>query len=900
MSWLRNIIARSTGSSDAEFEGRLDDELQFHVDRQAEENIKCGMDRATARREALRQLGGVEQVRENVRDACRIVWLSDLFRDTKFSLRMLARSPAFAVTAVVVLGVAIGLSTTIFSFVRAILIEPLPFANSDRLVVIGTFNSNREHPLTGASWPDIVDWKKSAKSFSDMAAFKNGDMDLSDGKSTQRIRGLFVTRNFFELLGIPFELGRSFSESEESDSANALILSRELWKSRYQHKLDIVGNSVDVYSWIIRPEHGLSRWQIVGIAEQEIPFLPVAVDALGDRFGINDQVQFWRPIGLYDEAERKERWEYTAIARLNPGVTIEQARAEMATISSHLADEYPEANNNWSAKVTPLNELVTSDIRPALQLLSGAVAFLLLIACANVASLLIVRGIARQQEFAVRIAVGAGRWRLIRQLITESVLLCLAGGALGSLLSVWCIDAVRLFAPTKVPRLGEVSVDSTVLMFALGLSLMTGLFVGILPACLAFRTDVNDTLKSGGRGSSAARSRKRWMAILVGGEVAVCLVLLTGSGLLIQSFAAIIGVDPGFRTDNLMTMTVSLPQGKYEWKHNTEFCVELTSKLRTVPGIAAASAVRGVPTRETNFDAPVFIDGAPEIPRDERPDVRLRVVEPGFFEVMEVPLLEGRLFEPADSIGNIGHAPQIICNETMARRHWPGESAIGKKFCVVEADYDKMEVVGVVGDVQFGALVDEARPEIYYPEALFPQSEFTLLVRTEVPPEQMMATVETLVREAEPDVVITDTESMDTVLSKSLSKERFLVLLLSAFSLGAFLLSVTGHYGVVAYAVSQRRQEIGIRMALGATVASIVRMIVSEGLLISGMGLLVGLCLSLALSQFLQSQLFGISAADPLTLAIAAGVLLLATSLASLIPSIRGARISPASTLRSS
>ena len=900
MSWLQNTVARLTGQPAEQFEDQLDDELQFHVDRQTEENIKCGMDRATARREALRQFGGIEQVREEVRDASRIVWLSDLFRDTKFSLRMLARSPAFAATAVVVLGVAIGISTTIFSFVRAILIEPLPFANSDRLVVIGTFNPNREPQATGASWPDIVDWKKSAKSFSDIAAFKNGDMDLSDGTSNHRIRGLFVTRNFFELLSIPFALGRSFSEVEENDSANALILSHELWESRYQQKPDIVGDSVDVYSWIIRPEHGLSRWQVVGIAGQEIPFLPVAVDALGDRFGINDQVQFWRPIGLYEEAMRNERYEYTAIARLNAGVTIAQARAEMAAISSHLADEYPETNHNWSARITPLNDLVTSEIRPALQLLSGAVAFLLLIACANVASLLIVRGIVRQQEFAVRIAVGAGRWRLIRQLITESILLCLAGGALGALLSIWWVDAVRLFAPTNVPRLGEVSVDSTVLMFALGLSLMTGLLVGILPACLAFRTDVNDTLKSGGRGSSAARSRKRWMGILVGGEVAVCLVLLTGSGLLIQSFAAIIRVDPGFRTDSLMTMTVSLPQGKYEWKHNTEFCVELTSKLRAVPGVIAASAVRGVPTRETNFDAPVFVDGTPEIPRNERPHVRLRVVEPGFFEVMEVPLLDGRLFEPADSIGKIGHAPQIICNETMARRHWPGESAIGKKFCVVEADYDKMEVVGVVGDVRFGALVDEARPEIYYPEALFPQSEFTLLVRTEVPPAQLMAAVETLVREAEPDVVITNTESMDTVLSKSLSKERFLVLLLSAFSLGAFLLSVTGHYGVVAYAVSQRRQEIGIRMALGATAPSIIRMIVSEGLVISGVGLVVGLGLSLALSQFLQSQLFGISAADPLTLTVATGVLLLATSLASLIPSIRGATINPAAALRSS
>jgi predicted permease len=414
MSWLRNIAARLTASPSDQFGNQLDDELKFHVDGQTEENVRTGMNRATARREALRQFGGVEQAREEVRDASRIVWFSDLFRDTKFSLRMLARSPAFATTAVVVLGLAIGLSTTIFSFVRAILIEPLPFANSDRLVVIRTFNPQRELPLVGASWPDIVDWKKSAKSFSDMAAFTTGDMDLSDGTSTQRIRGLFVTRNFFELLGIPFALGRTFSESEEKDSVNALIFSRDLWESRYQRRPDIVGDSVDVYSWIIRPKHGLSTWQVVGVAGQEMPFLPTSANALGDRFGINDPVQFWRPIGIYEEADRNGRYDYTAIARLKAGVSIEQARAEMATLSANLADEYPETNDNWSAQVTLLDDLVTSDIRPALQLLSGAVGFLLLIACANVASLLIVRGIARQQEFAVRIAVGAGRWRLMR------------------------------------------------------------------------------------------------------------------------------------------------------------------------------------------------------------------------------------------------------------------------------------------------------------------------------------------------------------------------------------------------------------------------------------------------------------------------------------------------------
>ncbi len=822
-----------------------------------------------------------------------------MLQDTRFALRLIARAPGFSITAVAILSLAIGLAATIFSFVHAILIEPLPFEDAGQLVVIRTRNPEREKPLVGASYPDFLDWRESATSFEQMAAYRTGDMDLSDGESMQRIRGLFVTRNFFETVGNRLEIGRPFTEEEETENANALILSQNLWSQRYQSNPEIIGETVDVYSWIIRPEHGLSTWQIVGVADQEIPFLPTAADALGERFGINDRVQFYRPIGNYDEPERNDRYENTVIARLKHGVTVEQAQHEMTAISKGLADKYPVTNEGWAAEVTLLDDLVTSEIRPALQLLSGAVAFLLLIAAANVACLLIVRGIARQGEFAIRIAVGAGRWRLMRQLVTESVLLCLAGGVLGVLLSIWGVDLVRHFVPDDVPRLRDVAVDSTVLLFSLGLSLATGVLVGVIPSVLASRTDVNDALKSGGRGSSATRSHRRLMNVLVAGEVAVCLVLLTGSALLVQSFRAITQVDPGFRADNLITMTVSLPQGKYEWKHNSEFCVEMVEKLRAVPGVSSASAVRGVPTRETNFDVHLFVDGAPDVPKRNRPFVRIRVVDPGFFEVMEVPLLEGRRFEPADSIGKIGHAPRILCNQTMADRHWPDDSAIGKFVTVVEADYPKMEIVGVVGDVKFSGLAEDSWPEVYYPEALFPQSEFTLLVRTEVPPETLMATVETLVRDAEPDVVISDTDSMKSVISKSLSKERFLVLLLSTFSVGAFVLSVTGHYGVVSYAVSQMRYEIGIRMALGARGSSIVRLIMTKGLLTCGVGLLLGLGMCIVMSRLFESQLYGISATDPSTLIASSIAMLIATSLASLIPAFRGSRISPAVALRS-
>ncbi|MBI1314634.1 FtsX-like permease family protein [bacterium] len=882
-----------------QFESELDDELQFHLELQTEEFVRQGLTPDDARREAQRQFGGVEQIKEQVRDTRRLVWLSDALRDARLGIRMLQRSPGFVVTVALILGIAIGLATTIFSFVRAILLEPLPYPQADRLVVIRSVNPERELQLFGVSWPDLQDWRNQATSFDGIAAFRHLTCDLTDGQSTQRIHGMSTTRDFFEVVDVPLAFGRTFNADEEGTKSGKLVLGHDLWLHRFRGDPDIVGRTQDVYSWARYPETGPFAWEIVGIAGIDIPFLPTDTNVVRESPGINERVEFWQPPWVFNKDDRTARYEWTAVARLKPGVTIEQAASEMRLISKRLADEHPESNRNWSAEVVPLEELVTSEIRPALWLLCGAVGFLLLIACANVSGLLVVRGIARQQELAVRIALGAGRWRLIRQLITESLLLCLAGGAAGILLSFWSVDVVRAFAPPDVPRLQTVRIDVLVLAFALGLSVLTGVLVGGLPALLGSAFDLNETLKSGGRSVSAAKSRRRMMGGLVIGEVAVCLVLLTGAGLLIRSFASVLAVDPGFRTDQMLTMTVSLPSAKYEWKHNTEFCVELVTKLRELPGVESASAIRGVPTRETHFDSNLYFADRPPVPKHELPQAVARVIEPGFFETMEVPLLEGRLFEPADSIGRIGYSRVTVCNETFAKRFFPGESALGKRFSVTGSDENMMEIVGVAGDVRFSGLTRQPNAEFYYPEALFPQTEFTLLIRTAGEPQSLLGTVEKLVREAEPDVVITAPQSMDEVVSESLSRERFLMLLLSVFSLGALVLSVTGHYGVMVWSVSQRRREIGIRSALGATTAQIVWQIAGEGLLLTMTGLAIGAALSLAGARWIESELYGIAATDPVNLATAVLVLLLASLLAVTIPAIRGARVHPAEVLRS-
>jgi len=591
-----------SADSDSPQDDPVQRELQFHIDMQTEENIRQGMEPEEARREAKRTFGGVEQIREEAREVGRAVWLSDLVRDASLAARMLARSPGFAVTVVLILGMAIGLSTTIFSFVQAILVKPLPYPDADRLVVLQTVNPGREMQMYGVSIPDLISWQEQATCFEGIAAFRPINVDPTDGQSTQRIDGLSSTRNFFDVVGIPMSQGRTFTEQEEYVNSGSIVLSHGLWKRRFRSAPNVVGKTQDVYSWTKNPSYGISSWEILGVTAFDIPFLPTMADITGNVLGIGDTIEYWQPMWVYPKDDRRDRYQYTTIARLKPGVTVEQAAAEMKIVAKNLGEEFPESNSEWTIDVVPVEEVVTAEIRPALMLLCGAVAFVLLIACANVAGLLVVRGLARQQEFAVRVALGAGRWRLIRQLLTESLMLCLAGGLFGILVSIWSVDVVRALAPQDVPRLGEVQVDLAVLGFAIGLSVLTGVIVGVLPAVLGSTIDLSESLKSGGRGASAAKSRRRLMSALVIGEISVCVVLLTGAGLLIRSFAHVLSVDPGFRTDQLVTMTVSLPQAKYLWKHNSEFCVEVTSKLRELPGVTAASAVRGVPTRETHFD----------------------------------------------------------------------------------------------------------------------------------------------------------------------------------------------------------------------------------------------------------------------------------------------------------
>ncbi len=637
---------------------------------------------------------------------------------------------------------------------------------------------------------------------------------------------------------------------------------------------------------------------MLGVVGQEVCFPPTTAGLRAESVLVDQSIAFWRPL-VFDQYDKREyRNQTNVIARLKSGVTVEQARADMKLVSQRLEEEHPATNRGWQAEVIPIHDVVTQQIRPALVLLSGAVACVLLIACANTGSLILVRSISRQPELAIRLAHGAGRLRVVRQLVTEAVVFCLVSGVLGLLLSVWGTDIIRALAPSDVPRLREVSIDRNVLLFALGLSVLSGVAVSLIPALLACRTSLSEVLKSGGRTGSASRSRRWVMNSLVVGETALCLMLLAGAATLIQGFIRVTGRDPGFRQDHLLTMLVSLPQAKYEWNHNSIFCNRLVERIETLPEVEAAAAIRGMPMQENLIDVSIFVPGEPHYEPADQPRVRGRVVTPGYFRTMQIPLLEGREFTVEDGIGEIGDAGVSVISESTAKRFWPGQSPVGQRFHVVSLEYPDIEVIGVVADVRYSGMVEPVTNDIYYHEALFPQAEFTLLIRTQVPPAQLGGAVQELVHDEEPEAVITDVMTMGEAVSQSLSHERFTMVLLTAFSLCALLLAVTGHYGVVSYAVSQRRRELGIRLAIGAAPGDLVRLIVREGALLSVVGLVAGIAGSFGIARLLHSSIPGFDAVDLPTVAMATVLLLASACIATLLPAWRTTRVQPSEVLR--
>jgi putative ABC transport system permease protein len=811
--------------------------------------------------------------------------MDTLLHDVRFGARMLRKSPGLTATAIFALALGVGVNTAIFSVVDAVLLRPLPYAEPGRLVSVAGTNARRPGEPLPVSYPNFADWRGQATAFERLAAYDPTDFNLVAGGRPERVKGAVVTSDLFALLGAGPQLGRQFTAEEDvPGAAPAVILSHGLWQRQFGGDPAAVGRALPVGG---RPAN------IVGVMPSGFAFPPGAEPA-----------ELWAPMS-FNETYIAERNMHNlgVVGRLAAGATVEQARAEMEAVAARLAEQYPASNGGWGARVVPLQEHLVGNVRPALLMLLGAVAFVLLIACANVANLLLARASSRRKEMAVRAALGAGRWRVARGLLVESVMLALAAGALGLLLAFWGTDLLVALGPGDLPRIGEVALDERVLLFTLAVSLLTGVGFGLAPAAQASRADLVDALKEGGSNPSA-RPGGRLRGALVVSEIALALVLLVGAGLLVRSFARLLEVDPGFRPEGVVTMQLQLSDASYAENHQVvSFYDRLLERARGLPGVVEAGLVTTVPLGKGAMALTYDVEGRPPAPPNERTSASFDVASPGYFRAMNIPLVRGRTFTDADREGS---PAVVIVSETMARRAWPGEDPLGKRITMGASASGppppSREVVGVVGDVKHGGLEAEVKEAIYAPYGQVPWPNVTLVARTEADPDATAVAMRAAVRGVSPDQPVYNVRVMEQVVAESVAKPRLYASLLGLFAGLALLLSAMGIYAVMSYTVTQRAHEIGIRMALGARPGDVLRLVVGHGMRLTLVGVAIGLAAAFGLARLLASLsaslLFGVSATDPATFGGIALLLAGVALLACWLPARRAARVDPLVALR--
>lgn len=801
--------------------------------------------------------------------------MTNFLQDLRFSLRMLGRTPGFTIVALLTLALGIGANTAIFSVVNAVLLKPLPFGEPDRIVSVWTTWQNRGMERDIFSPANFLDLEQQTDTLAAVAAYMYFGFDITEGGEPESLTAALVTPAMFRVLGVEPILGRTFT-AEEALPGNhrVVILSHALWQTRFGSDPGILGRDVSL--------DGVPR-TVIGVMPEGIAF--------------PDGVKVWGPLAMTERTRQSRGAIYLdVIARLADGAGLEPAQAELDTIGARLASAYPDANTGMGLQLEPLHDQLVGNVRTALLVLCGAVAFVLLVGCTNLANLLLAAAAVRHREFALRAALGASRWRLIRQLLTESVALSLAGGALGILFAMWGLSALVAFDPGNVRRLDQVSLDGNVLMFTLALSLLTGILFGLAPAFGASRPDVHDALKEGGRGA-APGGRRGLGRILVVAEVALVLVLLAGAGILIRSFAHLRSVDPGFNPDGVMSLQLFLPRARYaEAPARTTFARAMLERVGSIPGVRSTAIGSTVPFSEVPYvhDTSFLIAGRPVPPPDREPTAYEHRASPGYFRTLGIPLLRGRRFTDQD---HEDAAPVIIINAELARRFWPDGNPIGERITTMD-DIGPMEIIGVVGDTRFGQLDGDIRPAIYYPYAQSPTFGLTLLARTDGPPLSLAGAVKTQLWSLDAELPAQYINSMRGLIDGTLALPRFTMLLLGAFAGLALILAAVGIYGVIAYSVSQRTQEIGVRMALGARRRDVFRLVLGQGMMLTGLGVLLGLAGALALTRFLTSLVFEVSVTDPVTYLAVAALLSSIALLACYIPARRAMRVDPLVALR--
>ncbi len=815
-----------------------------------------------------------------------------MVNDWRLGLRVLARNPGFACIAVAALALGIGANSAIFSVVNAVLLRPLEYPDPGRIAIVWDTNPhiNLGITLLPPTIPNFLDWKAENRSFERMASVTSENVNLTGMGDPERFTAARVSADFFPIMGIAPMLGRTFRPEQDREGAGcAAVLGFGLWRRRFGSDPSAVGRSVRL--------NGQSC-VIEGVMPKGFEF-PKSAE-MPTYFGFGEKTEVWIP-SAYSARQLRNRGSHTifVIARLRRATPLARADAEMKGIAARLEQKYPNDNSGWSAGVQPLQQHIVSGVRPALLVMQAAVAFVLLIACANVANLLLARAAGRHKEMAIRTAIGAGPRQLARQLLVESLILALLGGAFGLLLSIWGVKAFASLAPSNIPRVRDASLDFTVLAFTLAISLATGILFGLVPAVQAVRADVNATLKEGGK-SSAARGSRRLRSVLVLGEVTTATLLLAGAGLLIRSFLKLENVDPGFRPEKILAMDIPLPDSEmYRGPgKKAAFFEQLLQRYTALPGVAGAGAISALPLAGGEEVELVTVEGRPA-PKSvsEAALGDLRVVTPGYFAVMGIPALKGRVNSERDTRDSVQIA---VVDQVMASTYWPGADPVGRRFKLGDQNSKApwLTVVGVVGSVRHSGLHAVMRPQFFLPHRQFDWSSMTVVLRTAADPTSVVPVLKKEVRAVDPDQPIAKIMTVESVLADSVALPRFRTLLLGVFAALALLLAAVGIYGVVSYTVSQRTREIGLRVALGAARGTILRMVFRQGISLALGGVCCGLAAAFGLTRLLSGMLYGVGATDPATFAEVSVVLIVVAAAASYLPARRALRVDPVVALR--
>ena len=810
-------------------------------------------------------------------------------KDLRYGLRMMAKNPGFTAVAVLTLALGIGVSTTLFSVVNGVLLNPLPYPQPDRLVAL--YSRTADSPRWSIPYPNFLDWVRDNRSFSALAAYREEDYNLTGMGEPERVAGEMVSASFFPVLGVKPALGRTFLPEEDQVGARPVVLiSDSLWKRKFGSAPDAVGKTLTLSG---------AGYTIVGV-------IPASFHYSGYNFGSGSDV--YAPIGQWNDPtfrDRKVGMGMDAVGRLKPGVTFDQAKADMDALARHLADEYPEADKGLGITMLPLKQNIVGDIQPYLLVLLAAVAFVLLIACVNVANLLLARSTSRTREFAVRTAIGAGAGRIIRQLLTESLLIALAGGGLGVLLCAWGLQAVLTILPEALPRVEEVRLDGRVLLFTLATSLLAGILFGLVPALKSVRPDLHEILKRGGRGLSGTRHRAQ--DVFVVAEVALALVLLAGAGLMIRALAKLWSVDPGFDSHHLLTFVLSLPTTANQspdavraaWRRTQE-------ELAAIPGVQSASLTVTARPLQGDSEVPFWLEGQAKPPTQaEMKETLFYTVQPDYLKVMGIPLQRGRFLTSADN----EHSPVVtVIDERFAQLHFGNQDPIGKhiNFDILNVT---AEIVGVAGHVkQWGLDADvtsSIQAQCYFHMAQIPDQFVRLIggntgfvLRTAGSPLAQVGSIRHVLDEANRQQVMYAIHTMDEIIAESLAARRFSAVLLGIFGALAVVMSCVGIYGVVSYLAGQRNHEIGVRMALGAERRHVLQMVLGEGAKMTLLGVAIGLVAAFGLTRLMANMLVGVSAHDPLTLAAVASLLVLVALAACYVPARRATKVDPMVALR--